>query len=127
MAINPDHFIHHAQTPETSPRYAAIREAEEGCHALIAFFSSRPVVQQDFMQVNSTLLTFAQVIDANAPDSADKTAAVRCVRLARNALNEHVASCLLGFPVHMNMLAEATRQIVLARWQANSAIACGGK
>lgn len=122
-------FTYHKPTPETAPKYQAIRDAEFECHKLAGsytmgdYFASR----EDCDVVNATLRAFAEVIDANAPDSADKTAAIRCVRLARNALNEHIMSCVLGFPVHVNMLAEASRQLVLARFQANSAIACGGK
>lgn len=129
MAINLDHFRYHAPTGETSPKYAAIRDAERVCHELVgSLYSSEyfPATEH-YERINATLLTFAQSIDANAPDSADKTAAIRCVRLARNAMNEHLTCCLSGTPVRMNMLSEATRQLVLARFQANSAIACGGK
>lgn len=124
-----NHFSYHALTEETTPNYAAIRAAEFECHKLCGSMSMAEytATAADYDTVNATLRTFAEVIDANAPDSADKAAAIRCVRLARNALNEHVASCLLSYPVHINMLAEASRQLVLARFQANSAIACGGK
>lgn len=124
-----NHFSYHAPTKETAQKYAAIRAAEFECHKLcgalsMAEYTATPA---NYNEVNASLRAFAEVIDANAPDSADKAAAIRCVRLARSALNEHLASCILGYPVHINMLAEASRQLVLARFQANSAIACGGK
>lgn len=124
-----NHFSYHAPTEETAPKYAAIRAAEFECHKLCGSLSmgEYTATLANYNEVNATLRTFAEIIDANAPDSADKEAAIRCVRLARNALNEHIASCIQSFPVHINMLAEASRQLVLARFQANSAIACGGK
>jgi hypothetical protein len=124
-----NHFSYHAPTEETAPKYAAIRAAEFECRKLCGTFSMAEytATPANYHEVNATMRTFAEIIDANAPDSADKAAAIRCVRLARNAINEHLASCILGYPVHINMLAEASRQLVLARFQANSAIACGGK
>lgn len=129
MPINPDHFVYHAPTEDTTPRYAAIRGVENACHdvARSLTMSEYTTTAADYDVINDALRQFAEVIDANAPDSDDKTAAIRCVRLARNALNEHIAACIGGFPTHINCLAEAHRQLVLARWQANSAIACGGK
>ena len=133
MPLTPEildnHFSYHAPTAEQQIRYAAIRAAEFECHSLCGSLTSAgyTATSATYADVNAVTRTFAEVIDANAPDSADKTAAIRCVRLARNAMNEHVASCLGGFPVHNNMLFEAGRQLTLARFQANSAIACGGK
>lgn len=122
-------FSHHAPTEETAPKYAAIRAAEFECHKLGASLTMAEytATTDDYAAINATLRAFAEAIDANAPDSADKTAAIRCVRLARNCFNEQVASAINGFPVHINMVAEGARQLVLARFQANSAIACGGK
>ena len=122
-------FLYHPLTDETRPKYAAVRAAEFECHKLGASLTMAEytATAADYDRINATLRTFAEAIDANAPDSDDKSAAIRCVRLARNCFNEQVASCLLGFPVHINMVAEGSRQLVLARFQANSAIACGGK
>jgi len=121
-------FRYHEPTEETKPKYAAIRAAENECHAVTA--SLLVVVKhstEDYNRVNDTLRTFAEVIDANAPDSVDKTAAIRCIRIARNCLNELVAASILGFPVRIRLGEEATKQLLFARFQANSAIACGGK
>lgn len=129
MPVNPDHFVYHAPTDDTAPRYAAIRAAERACHDVAGSLTMAEytATEADYYVVNNTLRRFAEAIDAAAPDSADKTASIRCVRLARNALNEHIAACIGGFPTHINCIAEAARQLTLARWQANSAVACGGK
>lgn len=113
----------------TLERYKAIRAAEFECHKMFAAIGADDytLAVKDCDTVNAITRAFAEAIDANAPDSADKTAAIRCVRLARNAANERIMSVVQGFPTHINCIAEARRQLVLARWQANSAIACGGK
>lgn len=125
-----DHrFNYHAPTEETRPKYAAIRAAEFECHQLAANIrlAGNDVDTGAYAVVNSTLRAFAEAINDNAPDCADKTAALRCVGLARNCLNEQVASVTQGFPVYIDLVAEAHRQIVLARFQANSAVALDGK
>lgn len=129
MPVNPDHFVYHAPNEETAPRYAAIRAAENACHDLVGSLTMAEytATAADYTRVNSALRVFAETIDSSAPDSADKTASIRCVRLARNALNEHIAASAGGFPTRINCLVEAARQLTLARWQANSAVACGGK
>lgn len=125
-------FTYHPPTDEQKPKYAAIRDAELRCRDL----EKHGTVTHD--RVNATLRDFVGVIDAHAPDSADKTAAIRCVRIARNALNEALVLCdivanaaapsLRGQAAVIDVLLdEAGRQLCLARWQANSAIACGGK
>ena len=54
---------------------------------------------------------------------ADKTAAIRCIRLARNAANEGVTA---GGGARARLFALAATELQKARWQACSAIACGG-
>ena len=82
--------------------------------------------------VNAACKRFAMVIDSLAPDSADKTAAIRCVRLARNLFNEWAAETSKA-PVHRawsdprSLFLAAEIELCKARMQANSAIACGGK
>lgn len=122
-------FNWHTPTEEQKPKYRAIRAAEQECHALGASLTMAEytATMADYERINATLRAFAEAIDQNAPDSADKTAAIRCVRLARNCFNEQVASGIHGFPVYINLVAEGARQIVLARFQASGAIACGGK
>ena len=133
-------FTYHAPTDETSVKYGAIRLAEQEAHSLFAGLRSRLALAygginidenqltiDDCDKVNAVTRTLAELIDANAPDSADKAAAIRCVRLARNGANEWIMSNVSGYPLHVDSLALATAELVKARWQANSAIACGGK
>lgn len=128
-------FTYHPPTDETGPKYAAIRESEMRCHKAFAKILNPKTVDpprdaplaEDCETVNRVTRNFAEVIDAFAPDSADKSAAIRCVRLARNAMNEWIMSQVVGFPLHIDSAGEATRQLVMARWQGNSAVACGGK
>lgn len=126
-------FTFHAPTDETGPKYAALAAMERDCAELLTM----PGLTHD--RVNAELRRFVETIDALAPDSADKTAAIRCVRIARNAMNEaivkaarveHPAShCLwvcdydsVSLPCRI-----AIHELIKARWQANSAIACGGR
>lgn len=120
-------FTYHAPTDDTKPKYAAVRDAEQHAHEVIASLRGRRLAVTDCDVVNESLRHFVSVIDANAPDSADKSAAIRCVRLARNGANEFIMANVANFPVHVDVLALATTELVRARWQANSAIACDGK
>ena len=128
------HFTYHAPTEDVAPKYAAIRAAEFKAHILFAQLRERsapaegqPLTVEDCDAVNETTRALAEAIDVNAPDSADKTAAYRCVRLARNGANEWIMAHVSGYPLHVDSLVLATENLVLARWQANGAIACGGK
>lgn len=118
-------FTYHPPTDETAPKYAAIRKAEEACRFGLTMgigLTDEPAhVRYD--HINSACRAFAVAIDEHAPDSADKTAAIRCVRLARNAANEAVTD-VAGAG---RLQAVALTEIQKARWQANSAVACGGR
>lgn len=119
------HFSYHLPTADTSPRYAAIRAAEQACHDVVtAHLSQIGVGVADYDRVNAITRAFAAAIVAHAPASADTTAAYRSVRLARNAMNEWVAARLAKAPETIGLVDEARRQLVLARWQACAAIAC---
>lgn len=126
-------FTFHPPTDGQGAKYIAITAMERTCAEMLTM----PGLTHD--QVNATLRKFVELIDEAAPDSADKTAAIRCVRIARNAMNEaivqavraeHPAShCLwvcdygsVSLPCQL-----AIHELAKARWQANSAIACGGK
>jgi hypothetical protein len=119
-------FTYHPPTDETAPKYDAVRrgqlDADFGIAISVAVDSPDPDAVR-YGNINAVTRNFAEIIDANAPDSADKTAAIRCVRLARNAANEAVANPK-GAP---RLAAIAATELQKARWQANSAIACGGK
>lgn len=139
MPLSPaqlDHwFTYHPPTDETSPKYEAITAAQRQASWLAIEIAVPPYACNAGTHdtVNRLLRDFVEVIDANAPDSADKTAAIRCVRIARNALNEFVAMKIAGqgpTPTPMpsqELIRLATDELIKARWQANSAIALGGK
>lgn len=120
-------FTYHAPTEETAPKYAAIREAEIDCGSCIsAILNGGALAAHE--HVNARCRDFAEVIDACAPNSADKSAAIRCVRLARNAMNEAIVKAGqrgTGNEV-IELCRHAERELRAARWQANSAIACNG-
>lgn len=126
-------FTYHAPTGETGPKYIAITAMERTCAELLTM----PELTHD--RVNATLRKFVELIDESAPDSADKTAAIRCVRIARNAINEAIVQATRSEhpATHCLWVCEydavslpcriAIHELIKARWQANSAIACGGR
>ena len=126
-------FTYHPPTEGQKPAFAAIAAMERDCAEML----TKPGLTHN--QVNAMLRRFVEMIDALAPDSADKTAAVRCVRIARNAINEaimqaarseHPASHCLWVCEHDLVSLPcriAVHELIKARWQANSAIACGGR
>lgn len=131
----------------TDLKYAAIRDAEAAMHNAIfnaVYFLREGLKRPDSTMdltlaslhsgINATTRAFLVVIDTTAPDSADKTAAIRCARLARNAANEAIQTCQRegDTPIHrwttVDVLEQmAHTEVTKARWQACSAIACGGK
>ena len=115
-------FTYHPATDETEPRYAAIREAEIVASGAIDAIRHGGATHDD---VNAGCRAFVVAIDTNAPDSADKAAAVRCVRLAWNAANEAIVT--INHELREVACREAESELRRARWQANSAIACGGQ
>jgi len=147
-----DHwFTYHPPTEDAGPKYAAIGRATATCVSLVLeqFQKAQGVddLQPIFREITGACHGLAHVINTMAPESADKAAAIRCVRLARMAANETVLTLSKIPPLphgHMRgdlseeqaqVLADRATDIVRifdaemlkARWQANSAIACGGK
>ena len=130
-------FTYHTPTTVTAPKYASIREAEEAVHKWFDTLRARaasprsvvkePLTPLDCNTVNAVTRAFAEVLDAQAPDGADKAAAYRCIRLARNGANEFIMSHVLGFPLVTDSLRIAVDEIVKARWQACGAVALDGK
>lgn len=113
-------FGYHAPTTETKPKYAKIRAAELRTAADIDDALGNFAGAEAFGRINAACLAFADVIDAQAPDSADKSAAIRCVRLARNAANEAVVA---DAEHAADMRVICAQELVKARWRANGAIA----
>ena len=132
--LNEREWTYHAPTPETSPKYAAIRGAES---ALLGFVRRMRTQSEESLpshdDINNATRRYAQLIDDLAPESADKSAAIRCCRLVRNALNEARVERLTNASEEVNpgrpgssldrLLGIAEAEVVKARWQANAAIA----
>ena len=119
-------FTYHPPTDETRPKYAATSEAFKT--ACTVFQLTKTDEVPSYEAVTNAARRFVEAIDEHCPPSADATAAVRCVRLARNAKND--ALLKRGGKVYdpdMDFQALAMTQLTLARYQANSAIACGGR
>lgn len=121
-------FTYHPPTEETKPKYAAIKEAYGQMYAafragVVAAEGAGKATPADFERVTTRAREFAEAIDTHCPKCADATAAVRCLRLARNAMNDTLRSAKTP---HADFQALAHQQLELARYQANSAIACGG-
>lgn len=119
-----DHlFTYHAPTDEQKPKYAAIRAAEGSCSevlvALVTESDTRLNVSSHdaYKEVNAVTKEFFKVVLEVCPTSADTSAALRCIRLARNAMNEYVTNR------YEEIAGIARAQILQARWQACSAIA----
>lgn len=68
----------------------------------------------------------ALVIDEHAPDSADKTAAIRCVRIAAAGAFDALWLVQDGTP-DPHVEEQARANVRAARWQAMAAILCNGK
>jgi hypothetical protein len=123
-------FTYHPPTEEQKPKYAALRVAfAEASLPGVALLNEGTLATHD--EVNRRSRALVETIDALVPESADRTAAIRCVRLARNAFNEAIVQArgedgAQAWLVH-DLVTEGNRQLRLARWQANSAIALEGK
>lgn len=106
----------------TGPLHARLRDAERACaeQVMIALDSPGP----QFTAINDACRTFAHVINETCPESADKDAAIRCVRLARMAANE---SLIAPRTVPIAQLRhQCFDNLRAARWQASAAIALSG-
>jgi hypothetical protein len=119
-------FTYHPPTAETAPKYKAIIEAcDDFAKLVVATFNKEPPT---YDQVNAAARHVGEVFLLVVPDCADRAAAFRSLRLARNATNEILAgfSALPHRPDMLLLGTAAIRSITEARWQANAAIALGG-
>lgn len=123
-------FTHHTRTNETAPKFDAIRKAESD--VIMDVWTTLGRIGPDFnhlaREIDRSTLHLAEVIDATAPDCADKDAAIWCVRLAHDALIEWASQKAepqerdpAAMLVH-ELFAQAHRELVRARLHANSAI-----
>ena len=128
-------------------RHVKIRDAETVCAEAV----SVAIQAGDFPAITTATFAFATVINEQAPESVDKTAAIRCVRIARMAANEAVLFARkadAGFnelrsvddPGGLRRIAAqdheqaanqcgglALQHLTLARYQASASVALGGK
>jgi hypothetical protein len=117
-------------TPDQERAQAAVSKAHADADDLLSRLAKLdPVLTCDVDAVNGALFALALAIETNAPESADKSAAIRCVRLARMAALEFI-SARQADPAEKprtGLTTMALWEIDKARWQANSAIALDGK
>ena len=121
-----DPFEYRPPTEATAPKYDAIRRAEADAFGALHGVLSTPPRARDkaaaYAVITQACRAFYDAIREHAPASADRSAAERCVRLARMAANEAVAQD----HTHESRQARiAIDQLVMARWQACAAIALG--
>ena len=120
-------FTYHQPTEETAPKYKAIAAAVQGLRDAVYEARQMPhepgtrAPEEAFKLVTDAARAFVETIDSVCPPCADATAAVRCVRLCRNAANDLL--CGQTAQVYHDLFMLNLHQ---ARYQANSAIACGG-
>jgi hypothetical protein len=134
---NPDVFQYIAPNADTLPRHKAIVSAWQICHRAIAD-TIKPFVcfqslcigaadkpkPADYAAVNDACKAFYEVIQKVCPPSADRSAAERCVRLARMKANETM------YPMHESCTADlpgklgeaALMELLSAKHQASASI-----
>lgn len=128
MATNPL-FIYHPPTDEQKVLYARLAKAHadttDGLLRVlsIAEGSEGPVTQKHYEEFTNTCENYYNVIMEVCPASADRTAAIRCLRLARNAVNDVLR--LSGDRSAYFSLAGI--ELIKCRYQANASIALEGK
>lgn len=131
-----DPFRYIPPTDETAPKYAAIRAATDetareistllqidrvtGAHAWQGDHPGHSTKSDAFDAINRVTRALYLAIQEHAPASADRSAAERCVRLARMAANEAIAAENKPGSIASRIALE---QLYLARWQACAAIA----
>ncbi|RMG57342.1 MAG: hypothetical protein D6722_25045 [Bacteroidetes bacterium] len=102
---------------ETAPKYARIKAAEHKLKLQLTEIL-RGTGPDLLARTTESTRAFAYVLVEESPSSPDLSAAIRCVRLARELVNEGVATG------HLHEVTEpAFLQVTLARMQACAAIA----
>lgn len=118
---NPDLFTYIAPNDDTAARYQRIRLAEGECATELAehIHSHHTKLSYRYELISAACKRMHDELVAVCPSSADLSAAIRCVRLARMAANEAVT-----VPHARSRFARmAEEQLTLARWQACAAVA----
>ena len=125
--MSADPFHYHAPTEVTAPLYAAIREAEKACQREIADIAvgspqmraAHHYLRVGYVEINEATKAFYDAIEVHVPPGADKSAALRCVRIARMAAND--ALSLYG--ADRDRMRQCRDNLRAARWQACAAVA----
>jgi len=130
---NPDLFVYHAPNSDTEPRYKAIADSWGWCHRILDRVMENFVVIESpavptpdaYAEVNAACKAFYDVIQKVCPPSADRSAAERCVRLARMKANEAMHSSLPGGTKlwSKEVAFSAFVELLNAKLQANASIA----
>lgn len=114
-------------TPETAPKYKAIREREQSVRTNITQAAYENIGAPSIYDlINEECKAFALLVDDLCPDGNDKAAAIDCIRLARNAYNEAVTPSPAPAKDMTWCWTLGDQQLTMARWLANRAVACGG-
>ncbi len=120
-------FTYHPPTDEKAARHKAVNDAAAELSLAVVYVASvlDPYKQPQATQaelfgiIGTKTRTLYRAIMDNCPGSADRSAALRCVRLVRNELNGWVT----GGGAGLSSRAMLKYEIRKARYQANSAIA----
>jgi hypothetical protein len=122
-----DLFTYHPPKGDQPERYKAIRDAETD--ARLMPLPTPDTTTEDarylYSVVNWNTKAFADTIEALSPPSADRTTAIRCVRLARMLMNEAItwASVHRDLTEGRRLQALAMDELMKARMWACAAIA----
>lgn len=128
-----DPFQYQPPNAATAPKYAALRKAEAvalaaciDCMNLGAWRGTTPsdeTKRAAFAGINAATKALHDTIERECPPCADTTAALRCVRLARMAANEVLASPAGSGLDVAGVVDQCRANLRAARWQACAAVA----
>lgn len=119
-----DEFVYHPPNSVTAPRYKAIREQEQRTVARVQdAISGDLTLQQTFDEINRSTKEYYDLLTAVVPECSDKDTALRCVRLARMALNESVVTSHMAQPGFTPPRLIGLDSLREARWWACAAVA----
>ncbi len=109
MSTIDDLFTYHPPNERTSPKYAMVRAAEDHLRdrlRSVVDFSNSLDRQMRHTLTSDACRAFYEAIETVAPASADKTTALRLIRLVRMRINE---SLVTGVEVDVSALIRDAR------------------
>ena len=107
-------FTYRAPDSVTKHRHDAINHAAASLKTIIDAVAFEPI---GFDEVNACCTALYSAIEENCPPSPDMSAALRCVRLCRNGLNDFIVNR------DMRCIEFAHQQLLSARYNANGGVA----